>query len=92
MCGRLETRYVDLTDTIAVPAEWPVDLLHEFLVPLAEQVINDVNVGKAVILQVLNTPAKLVQRQNRNGIQYFFEKAFTEWVVFFIRLIIGFDI
>ncbi|AEE09552.1 conserved hypothetical protein [Cotesia vestalis bracovirus] len=81
MCGRLETRYVDLTDTIAVPAEWPVDLLHEFLVPLAEQVINDVNAGKAVILQVLNTPAKLVQRQNRNGIQYFFEKAFTEELV-----------
>lgn len=60
MCGRLETRYVDLTDTIAVPAEWSVDLLHEFLVPLAVQVINDVNACKAVVLQVSNTPAKLV--------------------------------
>ncbi|CAD6243673.1 GSCOCT00014290001.2-RA-CDS [Cotesia congregata] len=81
MCGRLVIRYVNLTDTIAVPAEWHPHVFHEFLVPLAEQVINDVNAGKSVVLQVLNTPAKLKQLQNKNRILYLFEKVFAEELV-----------
>ncbi len=83
MCARLVTRYVNLTDTIAVPVEWPAHVIQKFLVPLAEQVIDAVNAGKPVFLQVFNTPAKLVQRQDGNRIQYFFEKVFTECVIFF---------
>ncbi|XP_074097910.1 uncharacterized protein LOC141526729 isoform X2 [Cotesia typhae] len=81
MCARLVTRYVNLTDTIAVPVEWPAHVIQKFLVPLAEQVIDAVNAGKPVFLQVFNTPAKLVQRQDGNRIQYFFEKVFTEDLV-----------
>ncbi|XP_044591695.1 uncharacterized protein LOC123269867 [Cotesia glomerata] len=81
MFGRLVTRYVNLTDTIVVPAEWHPHVFHEFLASLAEQVINDVNAGKPVVLQVLNTPAKLKQLQNKNGILYLFEKVFPEKLV-----------
>ncbi|CAD6243603.1 GSCOCT00013086001.2-RA-CDS [Cotesia congregata] len=81
MCDRLVTWYVNLTDTIAIPAEWPAHVIKKFLVPLAEQVMDAVNAGKPVILQVFNTPAKLVQRQDGNRILYFFEKVFTEELV-----------
>ncbi|CAD6209987.1 GSCOCG00010856001-RA-CDS [Cotesia congregata] len=43
--------------------------------------MDAVNAGKPVILQVFNTPAKLVQRQDGNRILYFFEKVFTEELV-----------
>ncbi|CAD6243540.1 GSCOCT00014297001.2-RA-CDS [Cotesia congregata] len=81
MCDRLVTRYVNLTDTIAVPAKWPAHVIKKFVVPLAEQVIDAVNTGKPVVLQVFDTPAKLVQRQDGNRILYFFEKVFTEELV-----------
>nr|ACE75434.1 conserved hypothetical protein [Glyptapanteles indiensis] len=72
------TKYVNLTDTIVVPAEWPAYAFQKLLVPLVEQVINAAGTGKPVVLQVLNTPAKLVKRHDRNRIQYFFEKVFAE--------------
>lgn len=86
MCGRLVTQYVNLTDTIAVPAEWPAQVIQKFLVSVAEQAIDAVNAGKPVILQVFNTPAKLVLRQDGNRILYFFEKVFTECVIFFYTI------
>nr|QZB49154.1 BV-like protein [Cotesia vestalis bracovirus] len=52
MCGRLVTQYVNLTDTIAVPAEWPAQVIQKFLVSVAEQAIDAVNAGKPVILQI----------------------------------------
>lgn len=77
------TKYVNLTDTIVVPAEWPAYAFQKLLVPLVEQVINAAGTGKPVVLQVLNTPAKLVKRHDRNRIQYFFEKVFAECVFFY---------
>lgn len=71
-------RYVNLTDTIIVPIEWSAHGFKELLVSLVHQVINAVNAGKPVVLQLLNTPAKLVQRQDKNRIQYFFEKVSME--------------
>nr|ACE75417.1 hypothetical protein GIP_L8_0310 [Glyptapanteles indiensis] len=78
--GHVVTKYVNITDTIAVPAKWPAHVFRESLVQLVEQMIIALNSGKSVVLQVLNTPAKLVQCQDRNGIQYFFEKVFRECV------------
>ncbi len=80
--GHVVTKYVNITDTIAVPAKWPAHVFRESLVQLVEQMIIALNSGKSVVLQVLNTPAKLVQCQDRNGIQYFFEKVFRECVFF----------
>lgn len=80
MSDHLATRYVNLTESIAVPEEWPVQELRDLLVSLAEQVIDAADEYESVVLQILNHPAKLVRRQDQNGKRYFFEKVFSECV------------
>lgn len=67
-------QYVQLSNRVFVPNEWPVKGLESFLLKLTKLVIDDVTSDRVIVLQVQNIPTILVCHGEGEETKYFFQR------------------
>ncbi|ABK63307.1 hypothetical protein [Cotesia plutellae polydnavirus] len=70
-------QYVQLSNRVFVPNEWPVKGLESFLLKLAKLVIDDVTSDRVIVLQVQDIPTILVCHGEGEETKYFFQRIYS---------------